>query len=343
MSEKNTISDLMHHMDSQFPYVRTNLTDALTVLDSTLDKYGMIFIEGAEGSGKNVLVDHYLDMKKADNPLYGNLSFFHDSETIRVVSELEDQTIIIWDGVERLGTELSSIEIVRRDERRRILTQGVKAIAQNENIVQIFLGRIGGFEQLQYSFPSLATWLNNICAKLTLHYEANEIGKQLIKREILEKAALHELSFSGNFKSFRRAIEASLPDEKKVSLLKGLAGEVFGEVFYKNIKMFKEKPLEVTLQTIVFIPSILSFSPDYWTRFSKLLDRLNKNWVDVSLGDSSNPMELKTTFLMLGILPVEWLQAEISKTTLQQALSEIGYPINLSLSVEENIQTYLGK
>lgn len=333
----------MHHQDEQFPYVKTDISIAVKTLDSTLDSYGLVLIEGAEGSGKNVLVDHYLEANPEVQEIYGSLSLFKDGEDIDLFSGINERTIIIWDSVERFGSELGPFEVPKRNEIRRLLTQQILKFSQNGLINQIFLGRIGGLEQLEYSFPKLSNWLGNISPKITLRYDSEQIAAQMIKRGMISKDDSSRLTFSGNFKSFKRALEARLPEDKKISVLKGQAGEMFGELFYNNLQLFKDHPLSVTLFVDLNVPDIQTLSNQYWNRIKDLLDLLNKSGVSVSHINDANPLEIKSNFISLGFSPMQWLEDEISHLTLHSCLSEMDYMYNSDLSVTDNLNLFLGE
>ena len=333
----------MHHRDGQFPYVNTDISVAVKTLDSTLDLYGLALIEGAEGSGKNVLVNHYLEANPAVQEIYGSFSLFKDVENIDLFSNINERTIIIWDSIERFGSDLGPFEVPKRNEIRRRTTQQILKFSQNDLIDQIFLGRIGGLEQLEYSFPRLSNWLRNISPKITIRYDSEQIAAQMKKRGLIKTDDSSKLKFSGNFKSFKRALEARLPEDKKMSVLKGQAGAIFGELFYNNLELFKERPLGVTLFVDLNVPNIQSHTKQYWNKVKGLLEILNKSGVSVSHINNANPLGVKSNFITLGFSPMPWLEDEISHSTLLFCLSEMDYTYNPDLSVTDNLNLFLGE
>jgi len=336
----------------EFPYLRTDVTEAIKLIKESLDKYDIILLTGSRGSGKDALLEEFstLDEKYSCNK--------YDFKTDVNIQSDNLNNVIVWPNIEKFNLSISeddlqvpiepvnkSYEHVMKEllhidcnsesfdiERLEIINSYKKY--NNKGLKQVFNARNNTIEYLNTISLRLGDWLRNSAAVLKIGYNTDSINDQMIERGLFKNKE-EEFNFSGNFRAFHRAINSKLSKPKKIKILEQIVGPEFGPEFFNNLHEFEKHPLELELRLDIATPDLLNYDDVYWSGVLKLIQLIEKknHYIEKIDLDKNN---IRGWFINLGKTPIDWIKNNLLQSQIIEICMETEYQWDDGGGIDDN-------
>lgn len=289
-------------LKSDFPYIKTDVTEVFKSLKHWINERESILLLGPEGCGKSVILKNFFESEVDYNIVNGRIS--SDNVCIKEDKIRKDKiNIILWDDLEGLN-------FFDDEKQEHLLIKCLKLFSQySSNIccVQVFAMRTSNWKDHPRIPGVIANWLTNSVVSIHINYDILDISKQLIERKLLDSDDNKTFNFSGNFKIFQQAFDDNIKISKdeKMNILMRVVGDKFGPIFFNNRKEFESKPLSVRALVKETVPEIFSYDDQYWQAVRVLILKLKERNFNIS--DIEDTEDLKRSFVKLGLIPSVWL------------------------------------
>ena len=320
----------------EFPYLRTNVTDAIKLLKESFDKYDIILLTGSRGSGKGALLDKFFTLDEKYS--HENKDFITDVN----VKYNKTNNMIVWPNIEEFNL-ISSLKIEDRIDENldNLELDRLKTISSfkkynQDGIKQLFQARDESYEYLNTISLRLGDWLRNSAAVMKISYNIDKISEQMVGKGLFNYNGENKFTFTGNFRAFHRAIQSDLPKSKKIKILEQIVGPDFGPEFFNNILKFEKDPLELELNLSITIPDLLKYDDQYWSGVLKLIQFIEKKDLFMETINLDNK-NIRGWFINIGKTPTDWFQNNLLQSQIIEISKEIGYKWDDVSGIDDNI------